>query len=168
MTARVCAWCDQVFSILLRRVTQGEGRYCSRRCANLARRKRTPVEWGGQTFWLNPKSGYYISGRAGVFLHRAMWEKWHGPVPAGYVVHHIDGDKTNNTLTNFALMTKADHCRLHNELDPGRLGKRPRSYGLCLWPGCGEYGCSRGYCRRCYMRATRAGLIEKGPTRRPA
>lgn len=31
-----------------------------------------------------------------------------------YVVHHIDGDKTNNDLSNLAVLSKSAHTRLHN------------------------------------------------------
>ena len=33
---------------------------------------------------------------------------------SGYVVHHIDGDKTNNDLSNLAVLSKSAHTRLHN------------------------------------------------------
>ena len=32
---------------------------------------------------------------------------------ANEVVHHIDGNKTNNDLNNLQLMTRSDHARLH-------------------------------------------------------
>lgn len=31
-----------------------------------------------------------------------------------YVVHHIDGDKTNNNLSNLVVLSKSEHTRLHN------------------------------------------------------
>ncbi len=33
------------------------------------------------------------------------------------VVHHVDGDKTNNNIDNLALMTQSGHGRLHRMLD---------------------------------------------------
>lgn len=35
-------------------------------------------------------------------------------MPAGWVGHHIDQDKTNNDLSNLALMTLEAHSRLHS------------------------------------------------------
>ena len=34
-------------------------------------------------------------------------------LPPGMVVHHIDGNKQNNEISNLALMTSGDHSRLH-------------------------------------------------------
>jgi hypothetical protein len=31
----------------------------------------------------------------------------------GEVVHHIDGDKTNNDISNLMLLTNSDHMKLH-------------------------------------------------------
>lgn len=46
--------------------------------------------------------------------HRLVWEQANGPIPAGLVVHHINGDKRDNRLENLALMTPAAHSALHN------------------------------------------------------
>lgn len=40
------------------------------------------------------------------------------------VVHHIDGDTTNNDISNLALMTKSAHSRLHRHED--KLAGRER------------------------------------------
>ena len=34
-------------------------------------------------------------------------------LPTGYVVHHIDEDKQNNSIKNLQLMTVSEHMRLH-------------------------------------------------------
>ena len=34
-------------------------------------------------------------------------------IPTGYVVHHIDGDKWNNSIENLVLMTMKDHNNAH-------------------------------------------------------
>jgi hypothetical protein len=34
-------------------------------------------------------------------------------IPDGFVVHHIDGDKKNNSIDNLSLMTKSAHSTLH-------------------------------------------------------
>lgn len=56
--------------------------------------------------------GYYASGRYDR-LHRAVYVAANGPVPRGFHVHHVDGDKANNDPANLALMSQADHVRHH-------------------------------------------------------
>jgi hypothetical protein len=45
--------------------------------------------------------------------HVVVWEREHGPVPEGYVVRLIDGDKTNCEPENLLLVTRAEHLRLN-------------------------------------------------------
>lgn len=58
-----------------------------------------------------------ISYGAGWFrklpYHKYIWEQEYGPVPEGYIIHHKDEDKLNNSLDNLELLTKAEHMRLH-------------------------------------------------------
>jgi hypothetical protein len=76
-------------------------------------------EWDGQTH---------------VLLHRQVFMRALGlsALPKGMQVHHIDGDKTNNTLDNLALVTSRGHNCLHRQ----RLKK------LRLWE-VEEFGTSR-------------------------
>lgn len=72
----------------------------------------------GKGYLIVPKPDWY-TGRAGskyVFQHTIiMCEALHlVGLPAGFVVHHIDGNKTNNVLSNLALMTIEAHARLHS------------------------------------------------------
>lgn len=43
-----------------------------------------------------------------------VWERAHGPVPEGFIVHHKDHDPTNNALDNLELLTHADHWQQHH------------------------------------------------------
>lgn len=52
----------------------------------------------------------YFFGKYG---QRNIWEKEHGPIPDGHVIHHIDGNKYNNDISNLAMMTYKDHNQLH-------------------------------------------------------
>lgn len=46
--------------------------------------------------------------------HRLLWEKEYGPIPAGYSLIFLDQDKTNISLNNLALISKAE-CLMANE-----------------------------------------------------
>lgn len=43
----------------------------------------------------------------------------------GFDVHHIDGDHSNNTPENLALVEHDDHMRLHGEVEYSRLRRAP-------------------------------------------
>lgn len=48
--------------------------------------------------------------------HRFIWEEANGKkIPKGYVIHHKDGNKKNNTVGNLQLMTRAAHKKLHKQ-----------------------------------------------------
>lgn len=40
-----------------------------------------------------------------VFLHRIVYAAFHGPIPDGLTVNHVDGDKANNSVANLELAT---------------------------------------------------------------
>ena len=70
----------------------------------------------GGPLWVS-KDGYLAThGREGkqCHIHRGCWEAYQGPIPKGHVVHHIDGDQTNNAIGNLACMTNGEHVGLHN------------------------------------------------------
>lgn len=50
--------------------------------------------------------------------HRLVWERAHGPIPDGLLVHHKDDSKRNNDLSNLELMTHAEHSAHHNQRHP--------------------------------------------------
>lgn len=55
----------------------------------------------------------YPQKRAGgttVRVHRLVWEQAHGPIPAGMVIDHINGDKRDNRLENLRLASKAQNA----------------------------------------------------------
>jgi hypothetical protein len=61
------------------------------------------------------KTGGYVK-RGGRHEHRVIAEQKIGrPLKAGEVVHHRDEIKFNNALENLAVLTRAEHSRLHNE-----------------------------------------------------
>lgn len=63
------------------------------------------------------KYGYYWRTKSGrcVYLHREVYEKHYGSIPKGYIVHHKDGDKLNNSIDNLELMSRAEHASIHHK-----------------------------------------------------
>lgn len=74
----------------------------------------------GKGYILNLKPAWY-KGRVGckhVFKHVLVVCERLGlsKLPAGYVVHHCDGDKHNNAFENLVLLTTGLHNKLHRYL----------------------------------------------------
>jgi len=55
--------------------------------------------------------------RAWKYEHRLVYEAANGPLPDGSLVHHINGDRTDNRLENLKPMSLTEHQRLHNAKD---------------------------------------------------
>ena len=49
----------------------------------------------------------------GKLLHRLVYEKHYGSIPEGFCVHHVNGDKTDNSPSNLMLLSKSHHHKLH-------------------------------------------------------
>jgi len=46
-------------------------------------------------------------------LYVKIYEKYYGPVPKGYHVHHVDFDSSNNDPKNLIAITPSEHSRIH-------------------------------------------------------
>jgi hypothetical protein len=65
--------------------------------------------------WQKVKNHPGFPGATEVKQHHLVWWRYRKErVPRGYVLHHIDEDRTNNKLKNLKLMTNAEHVRLHS------------------------------------------------------
>ena len=81
----------------------------------------TAQKFDGTTYYL---CGQYFQ-RKGKRLHRMVWEYHNGPIPDGYEVHHINGNRADNDIGNLQLMEGSEHNRLHMS-DPERKEKSRR------------------------------------------
>lgn len=54
-------------------------------------------------------------------IHRLVWETFNEPIPEGYYIDHIDGDKSNNALSNLRLVTQSDNMK--NAMKNGHKGQ---------------------------------------------
>ena len=58
-----------------------------------------------------------------------VWERAHGPIPKGFVIHHLDRDPLNDAITNLQLQTRAEHLLEHRpEVEAKRL-RQLRQHG---------------------------------------
>jgi len=56
--------------------------------------------------------GVRKNGRDGnVRAHRLVFAAFNGPIPAGMFINHLDGDKTNNAISNLEATTPSGNCR---------------------------------------------------------
>lgn len=69
----------------------------------------TIQEFDGERFYL---CGSYFQ-RKGKRLHVAVWKKHNGYIPHGYHVHHIDGNRSNNDISNLELVLGSIHLSRH-------------------------------------------------------
>ena len=62
------------------------------------------IEWDGEIYRRYPNSlrhkKYFRCLRKGTALHRDIWEAHHGPLKSRQRVEHIDGDVSNNDISN--------------------------------------------------------------------
>lgn len=79
------------------------------------RGEKSPTWKGGKT---RSRKGYVVLRNDGdvIFEHRAVMEAHIGrKLTDDEVVHHINGDKTDNRLENLQLMTRGEHSTMHNK-----------------------------------------------------
>lgn len=105
-------------------------KYCSQRCHYDDRPKgKDHFNWrGGRQ---RHSGGYIMLAPDRKLEHRVMMEEKLGrKLSSGEIVHHINGDRTDNRIENLEIMTRAQHChhhhigmpkpkkRIHNDLSP--------------------------------------------------
>ena len=65
--------------------------------------------------------------------HVLVWESFNGPVPPGYLVHHRNEDKLDNTIDNLRAVSTTAHKRMHG----GCIWKDGQWWKPCKL--CGEF-----------------------------
>lgn len=76
--------------------------------------------FNGMRFTRDESTGYYLCSRKnenGIRkrMHVYVWEHYNGRVPSGCHVHHIDGDKSNNSIGNLEVLKSTDHLSMHGK-----------------------------------------------------
>lgn len=80
----------------------------------------TIQQFNGESFYL---CGQYYQ-RKGRRLHREVWLYHNGEIPKGYHVHHIDGNRSHNDISNLALVQGVEHLRGHMSAEERKAQSR--------------------------------------------
>lgn len=79
-------------------------------------------------------------------LHQRIWNYFYGEVPNGYQIHHVDGNKLNNDISNLQIMTISEHQHHHN---PKGTVNQILTTLVCEWCGKKYQGYFNGKNRFC-------------------
>lgn len=145
----VCEHCSSAFEVYKSRINTA--RFCSLDCKYSSMIKNDFVIFNGDKYFLQ-KGTYYFNYKIGNFLHRVVWESVNGPIPDGYLIHHIDHDKLNNNIENLQCMTVSEHISHHNKYTP--------TIGLtCTVQSCNKKYAAKGLCSIHYGRKWRKDKV---------
>lgn len=70
---------------------------------------KNPLWKGGKTINRNGYVEISSGKNKGMLEHRIVWEKAFGKIPEGYIIHHLNGIKTDNRLENLSLLPRKHH-----------------------------------------------------------
>lgn len=153
-------------------------KHCSLSCASKGRYPTDPTKHprykGG--LWIGSDNRGWItlrSGRSYPFA-RAVVEAYHGPIPSGSVVHHVNGDPSDDHPENLQVLTRSEHAKAHAAETAERTRRMFAERRAARWAqdhdACKECGMterphhSRGLCDRCRgrlrARASRAAGLK--------
>uniref|UniRef100_A0A6M3LGI6 Putative homing endonuclease n=1 Tax=viral metagenome TaxID=1070528 RepID=A0A6M3LGI6_9ZZZZ len=84
----------------------------------------------GNTSCPQREAHYKWKGGISYEFRRKEWVKYHGMlIPEKCEVHHIDGDRTNNSILNLMLVSHGGHTKIHNLLQSRLRGVKVKKGG---------------------------------------
>ena len=143
---------------VVNRPSRANARYCSRKCMGLATRGDKGHQWKGG--WYERLDGYFAriverdGKRTSVLQHREVMEKHlDRKLKTSEHVHHLDGDKKNNSIDNPVVLNSSVHVQLHMAGRDRPKGRWATKYDCCIQ--CGNSTRrhqGHGLCSACYER----------------
>lgn len=126
-TLRVCLNCGGLFYALTSNVRRSKRSFCTKECEGIAHRGSGNPKWkGGITTSVDGRRVVYAPGhpnanigenRTHVLEHKLMAEiKLGRPLKDNEVVHHINGDVTDNNPDNLMILTPHEHAVIHSKI----------------------------------------------------
>ncbi len=122
--------------------------------------------------------------RRSCYIHRLVWEAFVGEIPKGYIVHHKDGNRQNNSLSNLQLVTAKEHHDIHLAEHPemiegmNRYNKFERPLTICQYSLDGKFiaeyrsgkeaSDATGVCQRNILQVCNKTEYSKGRYRKQA
>ena len=111
------------------------------------------VREGDCIIWTGAKSGHgygkiYLNGTTKTYVHRYVWERDNGPIPAGMEIDHTCWNRS---------CVNPDHLRLTTHKQNGENAPGPRNTNLS-----GHRGVSRNRQGRWYVRVHHNGKCHYG------
>ena len=138
-----CAVCDGPFVPIKRwdKVPRLPQAYCSRPCANAGIARKT-IEQRAEKMRGSGTGRTKYRKRNNRHEHRTIAEQKLGrSLLPGEIVHHINGNSHDNDPANLAIMTQAEHARIHSTKNR-----------ICDVPACSRKHAARGFCGMHYQR----------------
>ncbi len=77
--------------------------------------KNHPSWRGGVQTIKNDCTYLWKDNKVRVRRPRSVYEENFGPIPPGYVIRHIDGDKRNDHPSNLQAISRAENLKLNNQ-----------------------------------------------------
>lgn len=115
VTIKSCKQCTAKFKARRRESRKGKiywSLFCSQKCSHKFQVGDKAGSW--KRGYYKCSNGYLANGVTTRYLHREVYEKFHGiKLRTEDVIHHINGIKTDNRIENLQLTNQSDHMKEH-------------------------------------------------------